>query len=162
MAKKAKNWLTPTQVFVYVAGAVALYTLFFFVFFGQTWPFDFNQQDDSVNFTVALPGWRVPLKVQNDSKISGTAVLSKIGAKTKLVLTVSGMAATVAMPAHIHFGNCPTPGAVKYPLSTVVNGRSETVLDVSVADLKKMAPLAVNVHQSAAQMGVYVACGNLK
>lgn len=69
---------------------------------------------------------------------------------------------TGAYPAHIHVGSCPTPGAVKYPLNPVVNGKSKTLIDVSVGDLVKGLPLAVNLHKSATELATSVACGNLE
>ncbi|HSE34617.1 MAG TPA: peptidoglycan-binding protein [Candidatus Paceibacterota bacterium] len=68
---------------------------------------------------------------------------------------------SASYPAHIHVGSCPTPGAVKYPLNPVVNGKSKTVLDVSVEELVKGLPLAVNLHKSATELATSVACGNL-
>jgi hypothetical protein len=50
---------------------------------------------------------------------------------------------------------------VKYPLSAVKNGHSETTLAVDMATLKKELPLAINVHKSDKEMGNYVACGDL-
>ena len=76
-------------------------------------------------------------------------------------LALTGAATSTPQPAHIHIGSCPTPGAVKYPLINVVNGMSDTLLDVSLAQLKSELPLAVNVHKSAAEASVYVACGNI-
>ena len=64
-------------------------------------------------------------------------------------------------PMHIHAGACPAPGAVKYPLSPFVNGRSETVLDATYEDVVKQMPLAVNLHKSADNLSAYVACGDL-
>lgn len=69
---------------------------------------------------------------------------------------------SASYPAHIHLGSCPTPGAVKYPLNPVVNGKSKTVIDVSVAELVKGLPLAVNLHKSATELATSVACGNLE
>jgi len=68
---------------------------------------------------------------------------------------------TMSQPAHIHVGSCPTPGAVKYPLSSVVDGKSETVLTVSTKDILAGLPLSINVHKSADEIGVYLACGDI-
>lgn len=82
--------------------------------------------------------------------------------KTKVVLALTGGKFTEAQPAHIHEGSCPTPGAVKYPLTNVVNGKSETTLAVTLEDLLAMPTLAVNVHKSAAEVKTYTSCGDLK
>lgn len=102
----------------------------------------------------------VDLKEQNNSSESGKAVLTEVDGKVMVSLDISG-APTTAQPAHIHIGACPKPAEVKYPLTNVVNGKSETTLDVILAKLKSEMPLAINVHKSAAQAGVYVACGDL-
>lgn len=106
--------------------------------------------------------WRVVLNEEGKSGQMGTAVLTGMAGKTKVTLYVSGGTKGVAQPAHIHVGVCPGVGAVKYGLNSVVDGKSETVLNVNIGDFRKMGPLAVNVHKSAAQVGVYVACGELK
>jgi hypothetical protein len=88
----------------------------------------------------------VPLKAQNDSGVMAKAVISAKSASTTSVMLMvseehanSSVLGTTTMPhpAHIHGGPCATTtiGAVKYPLSPVVNGRSETVLNVSLPDL---------------------------
>jgi GrpB-like predicted nucleotidyltransferase (UPF0157 family) len=64
----------------------------------------------------------------------------------------------VAQPAHIHVGTCPVPDAVKYPLKDIVDGKSTTTLDVSLAQLLT-GGFAINAHLSAADIGKYVACG---
>lgn len=102
----------------------------------------------------------VDLKEQNLSSQSGKAVLKELNGKIMVSLDLKGATVT-PQPAHIHMGACPTVGAVKYPLTNLVNGKSETTLDVTLAQLKADMPLAINVHKSAAQAGVYVACGDL-
>lgn len=103
----------------------------------------------------------VTLTAQNNSGESGTAVLeSQAGGKTKVTLNLTG-APKAPQPAHIHVGSCPTPGAVKYPLNNVINGKSTSVIDVALDALKSLLPLAVNVHKSATEASVYVSCGNL-
>lgn len=101
------------------------------------------------------------LSAQNNSGESGTATIMPISdTQSKVSVTLTGAPAG-EQPAHIHIGACPTPGGVKYPLTNVVNGASETVLDVTVAALKAQAPLALNVHKSTAEVSVFVSCGNL-
>jgi hypothetical protein len=64
-------------------------------------------------------------------------------------------------PAHIHEGTCadlnPDPA---FPLTDVVDGGSETDVDVSLEELS-LSDYAVNVHESAAEADVYVACGDI-
>lgn len=105
----------------------------------------------------------VKLASQNDSRQAGEAVLTEVeGDKVKVVLSLSGAPTGVAQPAHIHAGACPTPGAVKYPLTSVTNGASQTELDVTLDELVAQLPLAVNVHKSSTEAGVHVACGDVK
>lgn len=103
----------------------------------------------------------IQLAEQNDSSQSGTAVLTENNGKVTVVLNVTGGAPEVAQPAHIHVGACPNVGAVAYPLTDVIDGKSETILDVSLADLAGKQPLGLNVHKSAKEVKVYVACGDL-
>lgn len=88
-----------------------------------------------------------------------------------------------AHPAHIHSGTCGAGlGDVVYPLSNVsesamVNGTpvagtmggatdaipvaiSGTTVQTSLADLLA-APYAINIHESAENIGNYIACGNI-
>jgi plastocyanin len=102
----------------------------------------------------------VKLDTLNDSGISGTATLTANGDQTRVVLKLNG--ATGGHPAHIHQGTCneldPNP---LYPLQEVdADGNSDTTIDVKLADLQS-APFAINVHKSADEIGVYVACGNI-
>ena len=98
------------------------------------------------------------LAPQNNSGQSGTAVLTPDGSGTKVVLTLSN--APGPHPAHIHSGSCPDVGAVVYPLTAVSDGKSETTVAASIADILKQ-PMAINVHKSAAEASVYVSCGDL-
>lgn len=103
----------------------------------------------------------VALAEQSNSKESGTAMLKEVNGKVMVTLNVTGEPKGAIQPAHIHIGACPNPGAIKYPLTNVVDGKSETTLDVTMDKLREELPLAVNVHKSAAQSKVYVSCGNL-
>lgn len=103
----------------------------------------------------------VKITAQNSSKQTGEAVLTEVNGKVKVVLNVSGTQSVSVEPAHIHTGACPTPGAVIYPLASVAKGASQTTLDVTLEQLMAQLPLAINVHKSATQAGVYVACGDI-
>ena len=117
--------------------------------------------------TKISPTPTVPPKTINMEQVkvsgqSGTAMFQDEGGKTKVTLTMIGKKYTAPQPAHIHVGKCPTPGEVKYPLNNVVDGKSETVISVSIEDLFADLPLAVNVHDSVEKASVYTACGDLE
>lgn len=103
----------------------------------------------------------VELSEQNDSGESGTAKLTEVDGKVYVSLSLTGAPADVMQPAHIHVGACPDVGAVKYPLTSPVNGASETVLDVTFDQLRSELPLGINVHKSDTEAKVYVSCGDL-
>src|ERR1700722_13675570 len=100
------------------------------------------------------------LNAQNGSGQHGTVALKPRGAKTVVEIHLLGAPAS-AEPAHIHMGTCaklnPAP---KYPLTSVVNGISETTAHEPMSVLTA-GGLAVNVHKSASDLKTYVACGNL-
>ncbi len=103
------------------------------------------------------------LKAQSGSGQDGTAVLTDIGGgKTRVDITVTPGAAGVAQPAHIHDGSCGTADlkGVKYPLTSVTDGKSTTEVSVTIASLLS-APTAINIHKSAAEVAVYTSCSNI-
>ena len=89
----------------------------------------------------------VTLSEQNASGESGTATLIEVDGKVKVTLKL-GAPVGVTQPAHIHVGACPDVGAVKYPLTSPVDGMSETTLDITLAELKAGLPLGINIHKS--------------
>jgi hypothetical protein len=104
----------------------------------------------------------VQLQAQNNSGESGTATLTDMGNnQTKVTLNLSGAPAGVAQPAHIHEGTCanlnPTP---KYPLTNVMDGKSDTTVNVSLSSIMT-GGFAINVHKSAAEVSTYFSCGNI-
>ena len=102
------------------------------------------------------------LTAQNNSGQTGSVTFSDAGAgKTKVMIETVGAPQDVPQPAHIHTGSCHTLGGVKYPLTNVVNGKSETVLAIAFAELWHEVPFAVNIHKSAAEAGIYVACSDV-
>ncbi len=104
----------------------------------------------------------VQLSPQSNSGESGTATLTDAGNKqTKVVLSVTGAPSGVSQPVHIHKGTCdqldPKPA---YPLSPLVNGKSETTVKADLQDLEK-EKYAINGHKSSQDVKTYVFCGNI-
>jgi len=103
---------------------------------------------------------KVKLEPQNNSNESGTATLTPAGDSTKVVLEMKGGEGT--QPTHIHKGTCaqldPKPA---FPLSPVVNGKSETTVKASTKDLTT-GGYAINGHKSAQDLKTYVFCGDIK
>lgn len=104
----------------------------------------------------------VTLSTQNNSGESGTATLKEENGKVKVTLNLTGAPASVSQPAHVHLGSCTSLGGVKHSLMYPLNGKSETTLDTTFDQLKAGLPLAINVHKSETEAGVYVSCGDLK
>lgn len=110
-----------------------------------------NAKSDSVT---------IKLVAQNGSKQNGTATLTAVGSKTKVVISLSNT--NPSEPAHIHPGPCKTLNpAPKYPLTNVVNGKSTTVVDASLSSLMTGA-FSINVHAGAGLLiKKYVSCGDI-
>ena len=103
----------------------------------------------------------VTLNEVSNSKESGEAILEEVDGKTKVTLNLTGAPGGVTQPAHIHKGECPGVGDVVYPLTFPVDGQSETTLEVGLDELTAQLPLAINIHKSASEAKVYVACGQI-
>jgi len=114
----------------------------------------------AVASSAAAQETKVKLEGQNNSGESGTATLTPAGDSTKVVLDVKGGQGT--QPTHIHKGTCsqldPKPA---FPLSPVVNGKSETTVKAPIKDLTT-GGYAINGHKSAQDLKTYVFCGEIK
>lgn len=102
----------------------------------------------------------INLTEQNGSGQNGTATLTENGDTTMVVVNISGGSST-PQPAHIHAGTCanldPKPA---YPLTSLVDGKSETTVPVSLSSLTG-GTFAINVHKSGPEAAVYVSCGDI-
>jgi hypothetical protein len=115
----------------------------------------------TVGSAIAQGTITVNLSPVNNSGISGTAQLIDKGTQTEVIVNITGEPAGGSEPMHIHSGQCgPTLGKVVYPLKNVENGTSDTTVNATLASLEN-GNMAINVHQSAANIGTYVACGNI-
>lgn len=111
-----------------------------------------------------LPGKQlvVNLAEQNGSGIYGAAILTETQEGLLVVLGLAETPKDTAQPAHIHKNTCENIGGVLYSLESPVNGSSETILSTTIDELLAQAPLSINVHKSAQEPQVYVACGNIE
>jgi hypothetical protein len=114
------------------------------------------------SFAQAADSATAKLAPQNNSGESGTATLTKAGDnQTKVVLEVKGGPSGTPQPVHIHKGTCdkldPKPA---YPLSPVINGKSESTVNASLDSLEK-GGYAINGHKSAQEASTYVFCGKI-
>ncbi len=48
-----------------------------------------------------------------------------------------------------------------YPLNNVVNGKSTTVINTTLDEIKDQEPLAINIHESVQNINIYTSCGDL-
>lgn len=103
----------------------------------------------------------VKMNAQNGSGESGTATLTQKGSDVEVVISLTGSPATTPQPAHIHDGTCADLKGVVYPLTNVVGGNSTTTVKDVTIDKLLGAPYAINVHESAANLGKYVSCGDI-
>lgn len=107
----------------------------------------------------------VTLFETNESGQSGTATIDETSEGLVVTLQILGASEYPdPQPAHIHVGPCPDVGEVKYPLTNVIDGYSQTVLEnLTISDITEdVAGLSVNVHKSADEADVWTACGDLK
>jgi hypothetical protein len=116
---------------------------------------------DVPNGAAASNTVMVELAEVDGSGESGTATLTAMGDQTRVVVEVRNPTSD-SQPVHIHEGSCgpslnPEP---LHGLPNVIQGRSETVVDRPLSELTA-GGLAINVHDSDADLETYVACGNL-
>jgi hypothetical protein len=143
-----KHWLTAAAVALAVSG----------IAFAQD-----AKKEPAKSKMAKAESTTVKMGAQNKSGESGTAKLTAEGSdKTRVEISLKGAPKGTEQPAHIHEGSCakldPKP---KHGLENVVDGKSSTVVPVSLAELRK-GSLAINVHKSKEDIKTYVSCGDIK
>jgi hypothetical protein len=108
-------------------------------------------------------GRTIKMGAMNGSGQNGTATIVTKGTGILVTVTVSNEPKGASEPAHIHAGTCAKLNPAPWkPLSNVVKGVSTTTVPgVTTAQLTGKTKYAINVHKSAAQITVYVACGGI-
>jgi len=92
---------------------------------------------------------------------TGSATLTPEGDKTRVVILLTPAPSGVAQPAYIHLVTSDNlDKAPKWKLDAVKDGRSTTVIPVSLDTLLK-EKTAINIHKRAEEIQVYVSCGNI-
>lgn len=165
-----KAWFTPKYILLYLVFALVVYGLVYYFWLGKGYlgarpkapVYDMSSKESAGVQAEPQTTWKIDLKEQNRSGLTGTATIAESGGKTKVLVILNGQSVGTPMPVHIHVGSCPKPGAIKFPLNTLAAGASDTTLEVTVDQLKAMEPLAINIHKSAVDLASYVACGDLK
>jgi hypothetical protein len=101
----------------------------------------------------------VSLFARNDSGQSGLAIFSRIAEKTKISIRISNPQVIELQPAKIVIGSCLDPGPAKHILNNLVNGVSQTIIGVSLDQLKEDLPLAVMISKSNQDSAIVTSCG---
>ncbi len=99
----------------------------------------------------------VPMRSESNSGQVGQTTLTEAGAQVKVTVAIAAGADSGGQPAHLHRGRCGQIGEIRYGLTPIVNGASETLLD---ATMEEVQGLAINVHNSS-DPNVYLSCGNI-
>jgi len=160
-------------VLIYLVVGGIIYALIYYFYLSKKGGYNYNYNQSATVYpsqpaatsapteTVMTKEMTVVLDAENNSGESGTATLKEENGKVTATVNLTGYQKGVMQPAHLHVGSCPGVGEVKYPLNSVVNGTSATILPVTLEQLKKDLPLALNVHKSKTEISVYTACGEL-
>jgi hypothetical protein len=101
------------------------------------------------------------LATENGSGEFGTVALKPLGQQTAVEVHVVGVPAGEVQPTHIHYGTCAAvQPPIIYSLSPLVDGTSESIIDVPLAKLLA-TPSVVHVHTSYKTEHSSVACADL-
>ena len=95
----------------------------------------------------------------NNSRQSGSAVLIPEEKQTRILVNLAN--ARGEQPVYISSGTCLKPFEVKYNLAPLINGQSETMLNLPLKDLLKQLPLAIIIYSPAQILERQTACGDI-
>jgi len=149
---------------IYVIIGAIIYGAIYYFFLSKNNGYNNKSSDNSYSSQNPSPSSAMMNEIKTvlkpvNSNEAGTAILTEEIGQTKVEINLTGFTKDIVQPAHIHLGDCPGVGSVKYPLTSITNGESTTTLPVTLDQLKKELPLAINIHKSASEVSVYTACG---
>ncbi len=102
-----------------------------------------------------------PLKSVGGSDEYGTVALKPLGQQTAVEVHVVNVPRGEVQTVHIHYGTCAKViPPVIYPLSPLVDGTSESIVDVPLEKILA-TPSVVHVHSSYKNEHRSLACGYL-
>lgn len=118
---------------------------------------------------TAQSHWMGAIKGMDGAATTGTAMMmaGKAVNTTEVSIDIKGETAGVTRPWHVHTGSCAKGGGVfgggraYTPISIDDKGNGSATATLAVA-LPDTGSYYVNLHESAANMGKSVACGDLK
>lgn len=113
----------------------------------------------------------ITMSAQNSTGENGAVTLTDLGnSQTRVSIKVDN-APGGGQPANIYLGSCSNLNTVKYSLTDVTNGlktnlapgESDTVLNISLQNLRSMLPLAIGVRYASSFTNPFLSsCGDLK
>lgn len=104
-------------------------------------------------------------ELANSGVETGTASLTAEDGSTRVVVEArpdaeEGDTESPPHPVHVHAGSCDDLGEVVHPLTDLTGGLSQTVVDAPLSELLD-GDFAINLHKSADEIDVYIACGDI-
>ena len=121
-----------------------------------------NAENTPSPATTAMSAAAFLVNAENNSNETGTVFVTPLTiTKTQILIVVTGEPRHSTQPAHIHHGSCgQMSSAPAFALNPLINGRSKTTIPDSIGDVLS-GNYAVNIHESANNADVYVACAEL-
>lgn len=102
----------------------------------------------------------IDLRSDGNTNVLGAAHIGSADGLTGLSIDMTPGPEDVLQPAHIRHGSCGSLDDSAYPLASVLNGQSFTLVSVSLSELLA-GGYAIDVQASEAESGVSVACGDI-
>ena len=140
-----------------------LVSFFTFLYFGTKKPDIYSVPNNQVEEVVAKKAKEenIALSEENNSGETGNVNLKDVEGKVHLSIGMKGFPEDTLQLARIISGKCNSLSEIRYDLTSIDSGRSESTLDISWDELKGKLPLAVVVYKAPTEMGTISSCGNL-
>ncbi|MDP2735600.1 MAG: hypothetical protein Q8P12_05335 [bacterium] len=104
------------------------------------------------------------LSPEGENAESGTVLVGPAGDRTLLIATFEGAPEGVSQPLYMRGGTCAEPGEVLFKLEDALDGRSDTLLSVSMQELRgigREGGLIIQVFESYEEPQAVVACATI-